>query len=969
MRSNSTIRVNAELLPESVKAEEIVVVGKAPTIDVGSSSAGVTVTQDFTNRISLNGGSANRSFEDLATVAPGAHGDGYGVSINGTTSPENSYVIDGLSVNDPAFGINGSPLSQEFIKEVNVVEGGYMPEYGRSTGGILDVVTQSGSNEFHGSAFFYITPGVLEGPRTAVKRDGQSITTKNELASLRDFGATIGGPIMKDKLWFFLGFDASFSNFKINRQLNHLTIDPKTGEPTKDTDGAFSFDHADPIDGTQKTFTTRTRGFQYFGKLTYLINPDNNLTLSVSGTPSDSGGDGYYGGLSGTLGPYGATSEKSVVSSNDISLKYQSAFDNKNWLIDATLGWHHQRFAALPSDGSEIGSTDGLAGKAQVIYRRKSAAKDYHSLTDFENLPAGSTACTPVTVDDGMGNMKTVTPCPVSSYALGGPGFVEDQGLNRYQGRLQVTRLIQALGHHVIKAGVDVSVMAFSHVKAYTGSDLYRESVGGGRFDDFRAFGVMTAPDVGALLPKVDQKSSSTEIGGYLQDSWQIADKITLNAGLRYDAQVLFNADGEKGMALPNQISPRVGVVYDFTQQGRSKIYANFARFYESVPLDVADRSLSGEPQIASRHQTALCDPSGRDATRNHCTDDTGRFDQANALGFYSPANPNHLWTVTGGDKIPIDPDLHPQSSDEISVGGEYQIIEDATLGVRYTKRYMNYVVEDMSRDEANTYFIGNPGYGIAKDFPKARRDYDAVTFYFTKAFAHQWLAQASYTLSYLRGNWAGLFRPETGQLDPNINSDFDLRSLLPNRDGPLPGDRTHQIQIYGAKDFLLPNDMDITLGATYRTHSGEPTSFLGSHNLYGADEVFVLPRGVGDRLPWIHNIDTKLTFGMRLTKDSHLQVSMDIFNLFNFQGVTSRDETYTSDDVLPVADGTRDDIAGCVKAGAPGACNLKLANGAPFLKGDPATQTDPGKANPNFGNPTSYQTPRQFRFGAKITF
>jgi hypothetical protein len=72
-------------------------------------------------------------------------------------------------------------------------------------------------------------------------------------------------------------------------------------------------------------------------------------------------------------------------------------------------------------------------------------------------------------------------------------------------------------------------------------------------------------------------------------------------------------------------------------------------------------------------------------------------------------------------------------------------------------------VIEDMSRDEATTYFIGNPGSGIAKDFPKGQRDYDGVSLFFTKNFSDKWLAQVSYTLSYLRGNIAGLYRSETG--------------------------------------------------------------------------------------------------------------------------------------------------------------------------------------------------------------
>src|SRR4029079_17640048 len=117
---------------------------------------------------------------------------------------------------------------------------------------------------------------------------------------------------------------------------------------------------------------------------------------------------------------------------------------------------------------------------------------------------------------------------------------------------------------------------------------------------------------------------------------------------------------------------------------------------------------------------------------------------------------------------------------------------------------------------------------------------------------AKNWLANVSSTASSLRGNYAGLFRPETGQLDPNINSDFDLKSLLANRDGPLPGDRTHQIKLYAAKDFLVGGNMDILVGLTFRTASGTPLSYLGSHPLYGPGEVYILPRGAAGRGDWI---------------------------------------------------------------------------------------------------------------------
>jgi len=87
-----------------------------------------------------------------------------------------------------------------------VVTGGYLPEFGRSTGGVINAVTRSGSNEFHGSVFANLTPGTFEGNRKIVIDEGSVISANNELKNLGDLGATLGGPILQDKLWFFAGF-------------------------------------------------------------------------------------------------------------------------------------------------------------------------------------------------------------------------------------------------------------------------------------------------------------------------------------------------------------------------------------------------------------------------------------------------------------------------------------------------------------------------------------------------------------------------------------------------------------------------------------------------------------------------------------------------------------------------------------------------------------------------------------------
>ncbi len=1001
VRVDRTIRVNVELLPDALKAEEIVVVGRAPVIDVGSTNTGINVGAEFVRNISVSRpggkGSASRSFESLAEFAPGANADAYGMSISGTTSPENSFVIDGLSVNDPAYGILGTPLSVEFIQEVNVITGGYMPEFGRATGGIMNAVTKSGSNEFHGSVWGNITPGVLAAKSPTIKAAGTSIFTKGaggneEIWNMGDFGAEVGGPILKDKLWFYAGIAPSASRYRIERQLQHRiyctevdaangcpSLFTAAGAPRAKVDPTTGFQVFEPIPGvdSQKYFADE-RSIQYIGKLTYLLSPDHNLTLSVYGTPTWSGGPNSFAvdpqdgtvALTALNGPFEAFGSRYTASSSDVAAKWSSSFLDKHFLVDASIGWHHQVNTIHPLDDTKPGATDGLAGRPAVSFRRTGAAGN-HTLRDFnqwEQLDDQTLRdyCE-LRLPNAMGVMVPAgglsTACPVTTYAIGGPGFINDSTLDNYQGSLKLTYLLNALGHHLFKAGIDAQFLSYYNSKAYTGKVALRESSDGTYFTDSRQYGYLIGPDEPVIQSVQTAQSNSNSVGAYIQDSWQIMDVVTLNAGLRYDQQVLIGQDKKVGLALGNQWSPRIGLIYDFTQSGRSKLFANFARFYESVPLDMVDRAFPGERQVNSYHarSTSGCNPIDESTLTTGCDTDGKAPDEGGRFVINDPNSPNQLWSPTGGDKVPVDPNIKPQSSDEFVVGGEYEVLPDARAGVSYTRRYMNSVIEDMSRDEATTYFIGNPGEGIARDFPKAKRDYQAVTVYFTKAFSDLWLAQASYTWSTLRGNYAGLFRPETGQLDPNINSDFDLLSLLDNRDGALPGDRTHSFKVFGAKEFILTNAMSINLGLTYRARSGAPLNYYGFHPIYGADEVFILPRGSGGRLDWVHVIDTHLGFTYKFSKDYTIQIAADAFNLFNFQQVTGRSSRFTTVDVLPLKDGTPADIENCMEGAAAGACKIKRSDGdTAFTAAD---------INPNFKNVTAYQAPRTIRLGVKLTF
>jgi hypothetical protein len=963
LRAGTTVRFDVSLVASGAKDTRTIIVD-APTVDVVSSSTGLAIDKEMARRVPIavptGKGAANRSFEAIAEATPGAKNDTYGTSVAGTTSPENKYYVDGLSVNDPGFGLNGTGLSVEFVEEVKVEAGGYMPEYGRATGGIVNAVTKTGSNEFHGGVWGFYTPGQLQGQIKIPKREGQTIVTERNLNWLGDTGFDIGGRLIKDKLWFYGGVSVSRTVYNVTTSWNRLVVDPitglpqyadpKTGKITDDPDRGFSV--TERIAGTTNTRKAQGTTVQALGKLTYT--PATNHTLELLGiyAPSVSGGNGTWGldartgqpEVVSAAGDYKALANRYTDSSGDLQLKWNATSADHKWNVDTTVGWHHQLNTGLPVDGSRVGSGTGLAAVPGVIWRQNNP--DFHSITDFAKPPGGSPAgaCDPYYVPDPMdpnnpdAGTRTVV-CPVQNYVTGGPGFIYERSLDRAQARSMATRLAQAAGHHLIKFGIDFEYMRYTSTRGYSGGTLYRERPDGSAFDDYRQYSFLSGPDKANVLDYLKWTTYSTTIGGFLQDSWSIMDKVTLNAGVRYDAQHMFGGDGQLALAMPNQISPRVGLIWDPTQAGKAKIFLNYARFYQSVPLNLADRAGSGEPQVSSRHDASLCDPTKVSGYQGSCQEDDSRLQRG------GPTSPDQKWVLIGAGKTPIDPKLKPQSSDEIVAGAEYEIFANGRLGVNYTHRWLSRVIEDMSRDEAQTYFIGNPGYGIAKDFPKASRVYDALIVYLDKRFSRNFLISGSYTASWLKGNLAGLFRPETGQLDPNINSDFDLRSLLLNRTGYLPGDTRHVFKIFTAGEIPLKGNQAIQLGGSFRASSGTPTSYLGSHTLYGADEAFILPRGSGPRLPWTFRVDTNIGYRKMITKDLGITITMDVFNVANFQQVIAVDQSYTFSDVTPLKSGSS---IGDLKTDV---------DGNPVVK------------NPNFGNAIAYQQPRLFRFGIRLTF
>ena len=451
--ADRTLRLNVELLPETAGTETVTVIGTPPTIDVGSSATGTTINQDFIRNLAVARpggiGGANRSFDSLATTAPQANADYYGVGINGASSPENIYLIDGISVNNPGFGTLGTPLTAEFMDEVNVVTGGYMPEYGRTSGGAISAITKSGGNDFHGSVFGTFTPGSLTGPAGVVAGSTPVVQGQRQLGNFGDVGGTLGGYIIKDRLWFFAGIQWAAQRYIYSRSFNRFI------------NGQF-----EPIPDSTQRRNGDERSYNYIGKLTYLINSDHRVSVTVTGTPTTGGGEGSLALRNRsnnrapftsnylTLGTFNSGYTRAKFDAIDVAGELNSSFIEKRLLFDLKLGWHHQSDSYLPGDGSgldDINNPNVLAGTPQV--RSPAGVPTPVYQLDADVPSSVRTACT-----------APGASCNVVRYYTGGAGaLLETLDFDSYQARGVLTFLVNAAGHHVVKAGFDGQINKYAH--------------------------------------------------------------------------------------------------------------------------------------------------------------------------------------------------------------------------------------------------------------------------------------------------------------------------------------------------------------------------------------------------------------------------------------------------------------------------------------------------------------------------
>jgi outer membrane receptor protein involved in Fe transport len=945
-------------------------------IDQSTNTTGSNISTEFFSNIPTS-----RTVQGLYTIAPtvarsglrDASGRDRDPSVAGSSGPENSYILDGVNTTDPAFGGGGANLPFEFVQEVQIKTGAFGADQGLSTGGVFNVITKTGGNEFHGDVFAYGLPKSFVRETRNLPLTGLAPNGYSEL----DAGGDIGGPIIKDRLTFFAAFNPQF------RTNSYLTQTFR-----------------DEVEGKIKTPF-------YSGKLSWLVNNNNTFTFSTFGDFTKEEGHLFAG--SG----FGANPNSFVGVRETGGHNYAAPLNSniaQNWIGEFAFGLHFQQNNVIPD--SSVADTALVTDNFAILRSNGTIAP----VTQTGTLASGATSCLvapapaptpPTTCNTGFVDFVFAPGGTLQrNFVQQGFGLYQDQARDRWEAS---ARLQNIWNDHTIKYGFeyyrnkyDINQLSTGPTNTFAnpngvlpanGVDADNRAVSGFRVTNnftvcttrgtvitcpnTTAIAILQAASTAGTLPtgytlnttataitadealnnpflvrtttrvrdfKLVAQTETDVESFYVQDDWRVARNLQFNLGVRWDFQQARGNGGVSYLKLNNwfhNLQPRIGFSWDPKGEGKSKIFANYARFVETpIPLDINVRAGSDDTQT----------------DKNFNVNTYGAPLSAIVANGFGTRN-------LGAHSTPIDVGLKPQTVNEWTLGFEQQFAGNYTFGARGIYRAQGSVIEDGSFDDGNNYFLFNPGealppgpggpagnteYQACVDFHqcfgRARRFYRALEFTFNRRFADNYAFQASYVFSSLTGNYEGLFRNDNGQSDPNITSLFDLTSLLANTYGRLPNDRPHQLKFNGT--YQTP--FKLVVSGNFYIQSGIPFSALIPHPVYGNNEGFLDPRGTSiipdlgvnsagvtsavgsNRTPTTWNLDLGAYYPIKFSEDMQLRFTADWFNVTNTQRAVTLDQTYL------------------INSGVTGVAPV---------------------ANPFFGSGLIFQYPSALRLGAKFSF
>jgi hypothetical protein len=975
-------------------SQTVEVSSAAPAIDVTTNVTTTNVTEDVINNIPHG-----TSFQSVIQFAPaarneplmgnnsmggfmgngtggtspgnGANGGQFGFSVAGGSDSENSYLVEGQETANLIGGYSHTNVPFQFVEEVEIKNSGIQAEHGGALGGVVNVIMKKGTNQYHGSVFSdfendamdanQLSPFARYNPLSSQQQQpwGLSDPEFQEYAQNKDHytdilpGFTFGGPILKDRIFGFVGFNPWIQDDE--RALNY------------DQEGGLGI-------GVQK-FSQNIRTYYTTARVDMEVTQKLRLYASwLYQLQKQYGEDlpGLADSANGLFNP-NATVNPVVFSPN---LGFTAPNTTTNVGMDysitprliATLrfGYYFENYHdfGFPLTGTQnawqtpgLGATDVYGAPLPMSLQQAAGYVNAAANFNFTNVNANKA----IQGDANMAWFKS--------------GW---WGTHNFKFGYQLNRLSNVIDQH----------WNVPEVQMYVGSSSIYSPIGPvgqancaaveaslGITQCSGQYGYINIQDIGS-----NGQATSYNHGLFAQDSWSIARGVTVNLGLRVEREYLPAEDQPTGgISRPinfgwgDKVAPRLGIAWDPTGRGKMKIFGGYGRFYDQMKLNLAISSFGGQYwnncfYALNTDDLASIQPMFNSSGR-YCAG-VSTADQAN-FGGTTPAGitflenqnyrtfPTTCSTCTSTEEG-VAPGLKPYEQHESTVGFDYQVSPTLAFEARWDRRRLDHVIEDsaiLNPSVGETFVIVNPGQGINSTFNNfwnflygltpgqpgyspcascpptiaAERDYDGVEFRLTRT-ARNWNGMFSYTWSRLWGNYTGLTSSDQedgggGRNSPNNSRAFDepffsWDSYGQSSSGLLPTDRPNTFKGYVYYELPWLHKLTTDLGIFQVVYQGTPeTSFMDVGNagpLYlldgGGYSTNVVGRGQWmdvtqnpqtglitasapylKRTPWYLQTDFNFQQNYKVSESKVLSFSATLQNLFNERSVTAVNESIDS--------------------------------------------------------------------------